>query len=206
MAIDPIHEAIRAKRREAEQRRREADLLDAEVRGMELVLNLMGGTRDAPPPKREQAGTAQASSETQAEVVGRSVGRQRGAISKRWRIALLDLQRRHGSFTLDDVVATIQRLEGRTMRPSEVRRQFEGYFDHGYVRQVGPDQYEVPEEAAARFRASVELENEPDEAQANEAEGASRSESPSASVTTTAGYGSVPVQGHGPALGGGTMS
>src|SRR3954453_10887168 len=151
MVTDPIHEAIRARKRDAEDKRREADLLDAEVRGMEQVLRLIEASPEASPFAGRELVNAMASAiEAHAEAESlRSGGRQPGAISKRWRVALLELRRQHGAFSADDVVAVVHRLEGRSMRPSEVRRLFEGYIDHGYVRSVGSRHYEVPEEAAA---------------------------------------------------------
>lgn len=165
MSADSIRQAVQEKLSLANDRRREAELLEAEARGMEAALALFMG--------RGTAIAARKQSDMASEIVGHAIaamqvatskigGRQPGALSNRWKRNLLDLKAQAGAaaFSIQDVITTVERVEGRQIRSSEARRQLDSYVEYGHVHAVGAGLYQVPDDVAARFRASLKHEDD----------------------------------------------
>lgn len=59
-----------------------------------------------------------------------------------------------GVFDTGAVVDSIAQLEGRKVKASEVRRQFEGYMDQGLIEHVDKDrdEYRIPAAAVDKLR------------------------------------------------------
>lgn len=80
-----------------------------------------------------------------------SRGRQPGAISKRWRAVFNALVCEGNRFNDDAVVETVQYLEKRVMRRSEVRRLFEVHRVNDLVAFNDDGTYSVTDHAIAKF-------------------------------------------------------
>lgn len=82
-------------------------------------------------------------------------GRQKGAISMRWRMNLWRLDEAGGGFSPEDVAAWVKEIEGREMRPIDAKRQMDGYAELGYVRMLPDGRYDVTDEFRLKFPAGV---------------------------------------------------
>jgi hypothetical protein len=136
-----LDQEIASRRKKIAEWRRNIELAEAELRGFEQARKFIAPSSNGSNVSAERdrlSGT-----EDQAE--RRRSGRQPGAISSRWKTVLANL---HGTtFSPDDVIDTVYRLEGRRMKPTEVRRMFEGYAEHGFVEILEGDQYLVTDHA-----------------------------------------------------------
>lgn len=125
--------------------RRKIELAEAELRGLERAAKYLPAqtSTDVEKPKRSP----------------RRGGRQPGAISNRWKAVLGELV--GGVFDDKHVADVVFELENRRIKPTEVRRIFEGYIEHGYVEKTGDDLYRVTDVAIEKF--DLEKEEGPDE-------------------------------------------
>lgn len=79
-------------------------------------------------------------------------GRQPGTITKTWLQtleALILLEGRH--FSVGDVISTVKAIHARELRPSEVRRIFQGYAGYGYVEIEDNDHYRLTDSVIERY-------------------------------------------------------
>jgi hypothetical protein len=125
---------------------REAELLHAELRGMLVAKKYLEGSAVRAAGAVVASGAARA-----ANAVTRRGGRQPGAISDRWKEILSALYQLDAWFDESAVVNTVFELDNRHIKPTEVRRIFTGYVEHGYIEKGDRDLYRVTEEAAAKF-------------------------------------------------------
>lgn len=122
----------------------ELDQARIQLDGMEKIFSALPTRRRAPAVNAGRKAETVAKQPTPG-------GRQPGAISMRWRAILNVLHRDGMPFSPGRATEVVKELEGRVMKPSEAKRILEGYVEHGYVRKAGWSDFEVTEEAAARF-------------------------------------------------------
>lgn len=120
---------------------------EAELRGMIAMAALL--TKSAPPPRAHRSRPIDLGVDN-----GVSKGRQPGSISMRWRAVLWRLDGLGGDFTPADIVTAVRELEGRSTRPTDARRQMDGYVELGFVR-LDEGKYNVTEEFRAKFADSA---------------------------------------------------
>lgn len=118
----------------------------AELRGMEAMAALL--TKPVPMSRTH---VPRAINIRTDDLGGR--GRQPGSISKRWRAVLWRLDGLGGDFTPIDIVDAVRDLEGRSTRPTDARRQMEGYVELGFIR-LDNGKYNVTDEFRAKFADS----------------------------------------------------
>lgn len=119
---ETLQQEIDSLRSSIEEWRRKIELAEAELRGLERAAKYMPAHPATEPVKSKRT--------------SRRGGRQPGAISNRWKAVLGELT--DGLFDEDTVVNVVFELESRKIKPTEVRRIFEGYIEHGYI-EIGPD-------------------------------------------------------------------
>ena len=138
------HPVLDAHRLKAKMLRDELAVIDAEVRGMEMVLGTEAARTVDPAPVRRAP-------YNRTRVSGRSGGKQPGALSVRWQAVLEQLYQSNNWFNDQTVVEYVDILENRKMKPTEVRRLFAGYEQHGYVIRRADGTYSITEQASQRF-------------------------------------------------------
>jgi hypothetical protein len=160
-----------------EQRNKVAGLEQAlhearlELKAMERIAASLGKQRPSRPAERS---------------VG---GRQSGAISMRWRRVLGTLGALYrAGFSTGNVIEAVKRFESREMKPSEVRRLFEGYVAQRIVEVVADDIYRVTDDAWVRLNLQESADvgqNVPNENEGPEADatGASDGSGPDAGTS-----------------------
>lgn len=127
-------------------REKELDALRAELRGMEAMAEAFRRSHHAAGASRAKA------AENTPPKSGHVGGRQPGSITRRWRAVLRDLVfLSHEWFPAEDVIAAVRKLDDRLIRPSEVRRVFEGYAQHGYVETDASGRYKITQTAVDKF-------------------------------------------------------
>ncbi len=122
--------------------KRHVELLEAERKGMLAARRYLTGAASTP---ARPAPIAQISPPPSS---GRG-GRQPGAISQRWQAVLGDLY--DYEFDAAAVAKAVLKLEGRVIKPAEVKRLFDGYIEHGLVGRTDGGLYFVTDAAAAKY-------------------------------------------------------
>ncbi|MGX1496306.1 hypothetical protein ACSSV1_001327 [Labrenzia sp. MBR-25] len=190
--MSDIHSEIQRLRSQIAEYRQRIILAEAELRGMERALSLISPS--------DLAANSPQSLTSRGKASQRRGGRQPGAISTRWQKVL-----RHfygGKFDLEDVVRVVYEFEERHTKPSEVKRIFEGYIEHGYVEDAGGGLYRVSDAAAQRYNFSSHEKgpdetSEPNSNAGDEAERSietdSKTSEPGSSKNTSGSAGSKPV-------------
>ncbi|WP_066807139.1 hypothetical protein [Sphingomonas asaccharolytica] len=140
---------IAAKRADIAARERALELDKAELAGMEKMLHLFG------PVPRAIVGPVRAAVRPQSYGGGDvkpAGGRQRGAISQRWRRVLEHVILGEAEW-VDPVryVPIIKRLENRETTAAQVRRILDGYAAQGFIEANDEGLYRVTEMARAKF-------------------------------------------------------
>ncbi len=150
------HPIIRAKEAEIAAKRRELDLLEAELRGMKsLVAQIPSGfraTRMITPVVPIRATSTGESVAPSSKSNQPHKGRQPGAISFRWRriLSALRWDYAHHGFTPEEL-AKISFTFGLKMRPSEAHAQLIHYRKFNYVEPHLNGGYFVTDYAAQKF-------------------------------------------------------
>lgn len=137
--------AIAAKRQQVADLRRQLELNEAELRGMELVASLLSGSR----------GTVGQSASSQPHMRTRGDSNSLGRLTPKWR-AIMRIVRNvpDGKFTLNEVeLATHQ--SGATMTKNAVRSQMYNYVQAGLLQRLDPGLFKFTDRMLA-------LVNEPD--------------------------------------------
>lgn len=164
MSIEAITALWEAKRAEASAKQREAELLEAEARGLRSALDAL--IQMKPPqsdfigPRAQSVVKKSVTSHSSTDAQRRSnPGRQPGSISNKWKKHLIELSEVNDIFSKEDVARLVYEREDRLMKPSEVQRLFENFSKYNHVRFVDDGLYVVPEEAISKFRATLRDEN-----------------------------------------------
>lgn len=131
-------------RNQLAQLERKAELLRAELRGLERAQRYIVRIT----PSQSVAAFLNAHKPQRTEPV--RGGRQPGAISNRWKIILASLM--DGAFDEGAVAQAIEAIEGRKIKRSEVKRQFEAYIEHGYLERAERGMYRVTPSARQKLR------------------------------------------------------
>ena len=146
-----IADLIQERRGQLTKLERDAELLRAELRGLELALAASGqgigkGSFQTPRPPR-------------APSTPGTRGRQRGAISKSWRAVLTETLRRNTAgnrgITDDELTELARQHISSGTRPAEARRRYRDYAEWGFVRQE-LDGWWVESLAVDRFGLNAE--------------------------------------------------
>lgn len=172
MRLNPIHE-IDSRRQKITSLKREVELLEAELRGMEIAAQWYDAQATLPIVRPLSMGAMHI-----APV--RSGGRQKGAISHPWRDILGWLwENRHSGFNVHDVMEASRLLTELTLKPSDIPARILAHTDSGLVESFS-GKYRVTPLAAQKFGFKQIL----NEAKTNEAAGPSAKGEPTASETS----------------------
>ena len=126
MVSNPTHE-IESRRQKITSLKREVELLEAELRGMEIAAQWYDAQATLPIGESLSRRTAHV-----APV--RSGGRQKGAISHPWRDILGWLwENRHSGFNVHDVMEASRLLTELTLKPSDIPARILAHTDSGLV-------------------------------------------------------------------------
>lgn len=134
----------------SKQRAKVADLERAlatarsELSGMERLAAAMGGLTEA-----LMASTTHRIVTFENKLGSGKSGRQPGAITRRWR-EIFEVMAGDGWVAVEQVIDIVRLLDGREMRPAEVRRLFETHIAHGYLEQQD-GRYRVSNLAIEKF-------------------------------------------------------
>jgi hypothetical protein len=145
---------IAARRKKAADLRRQADLLDAEARGMEIVNNM--ATMQAAGSAPESVALVAAPLTSAPPLIGSPAitvhkGRQKGAISHTWREILGELYAQFpDGFSENEVCAAAAR-HNLNIRPKDARDRMTSYIDSNYTAMIG-DKFRVTHHALEKFR------------------------------------------------------
>jgi hypothetical protein len=148
------HPLIRAKESEIERRRRELELMEAELRGMRAMLAPPADSRDAPVVQTLQ--TALATGGVAAATEPRR-GRQPGAISHQWRDTLAMLWMNYPypqGFTEYNAATAAQAAGLPNVRPADALERMTAYMNHGYVERLPDGKWRVTDLTANKYRFS----------------------------------------------------
>lgn len=131
---------ISALREKARSLRVEADSIDALLAALDEAVERLGiGDRVSAEVRRPSRATRAATNPT-----GRKGGKPAGTLSMRWRDNFANLFLIEGAeFDIMAVVRLVDVAEKRIMRPSEVRRLFQNYVDHGYLEVIDQNNYRM---------------------------------------------------------------
>jgi hypothetical protein len=160
-----INATIAARETEVDRLRRDLEIAEAKLRGMkELRDQILGTTESATGKALQLEGGA-----GRFNVAGsKAKGRQRGAISKEWRVILAKL---YSIFMFDEsIIINIAKEHDINLKHSNARLQMAAYKGHGYVD--GADGHWNVTDFAARKFGFLREANE-NETPTSELEGAS---------------------------------
>ena len=149
MSTPAITKIVAEKREVLAAQKHAVELLEAEIRGMELILAMIPQT-----PLASAKQYIPGSLETPFAMPRSNVGRQPGAISSKWKRHLLALNEAQSEFSLEDIIELVSEREGRTMRPSEVKRIFDKYVEQGHVEE-NANLYVMPESTVQKFKSAL---------------------------------------------------
>ena len=139
-----LFDATRKITRAAEMRR-EADVLEAEGRGMMAVLQALG---------IENTGSTVNSLATPPPAIlppNRGGGRQPGGLSRRWQEILSNLYQRENGFSDEDVIEEARQNGLANFQRRDATRQLIGYLNYKFVERASDGRYYVSSKAAHRF-------------------------------------------------------
>ncbi len=158
MSIQAINALWETKQAQAQAKRREADLLEAEARGLRQALEALRREQEEEVSERP---LMQQSPNAQIEKLRKAnPGRQPGAISTKWKRHLIVLHDKEELFDDDSVAQLVLEIEDRVMKPSEVKRLFENFIRYGHVKIDDDNFYYVPETVIQKFKSSLRGESE----------------------------------------------
>lgn len=105
---------------------------------------------------------------TNATAIGESVrragskGKPAGSISKRWRLNFGSIYLIYGAdFRIEDAIQVVKTLEGRDVRPSELRRLFQTNIEHGTLELLADDLYHMTAKLIAMVSEAMKHEGPP---------------------------------------------
>jgi hypothetical protein len=138
--VDALDDLIAAKRQERESLREKLAALDLELQTLVHAAELR------PASRRVTHAT-----ENSAERIGHK-GRQRGAISRQWRIILSRVAINYPDGANPDIIASFGRAVGLpNLRPTDAKQQAEKYVNRGYFEKID-DCYKVSDIARQKFK------------------------------------------------------
>jgi hypothetical protein len=146
---------IESRRQKAAELRHQADMLEAEARGMELAARYSEPrTSTAKDAIKETLADIGSAPDHVEAIVGRRGGRQRGAISPTWREILAELREHHpAGFDENDVQASAA-MRGIKLRSRDARYRMRHYVTTGLVRENN-GRCSVPAEAMAKLMVAA---------------------------------------------------
>lgn len=130
--------------------RRQADILEAELRGMEMLVAAMAAESSSVARVGSVQGVDGGSDLHGGTNAVRRAGRQPGTISGKWRDVLAVMLGHEGPVHIWRAHEIAKVVQQRDMKGSEVQRLFAGYAENGLLRAEGGG-YRVTDEAVRRF-------------------------------------------------------
>jgi hypothetical protein len=167
MSHDP-HPLIIAKEAEIEKRRRELELMEAELRGMRAILRAPTSAGADPVVRTMQSAHVSPFATIATEL---RRGRQPGAISHQWRDTLRMLFMSYpDGFTAHNAVVAARGNGLSNVKPQDAAERLTSYMGHNYVERLPDGNWRVTDFAVQKYGFHLPKMNE---APAEEPEGAS---------------------------------
>lgn len=136
--------AIESRVRDRASIDREIEVMQSELRGMEAMAEIFRSAGNRGEHRPRSASTS--------PVATAKGGRQPGTITKSWQQALASILALKGAhFSVADVISTVKAIHGRDLRPSEVRRIFQGYATYGHVEIEANDRYRMTDQVIEKY-------------------------------------------------------